>query len=655
MIHRALSRTKLLAATTLLGIACSVSAAPPPPPDSVILSARDAVRTGRWADLRNFIPQASGHVLEAYPQYWLLNQQLNDMRVPPPEGDLRAFMERYPATYLAERLRGDWILAADRRGDYSTVIALERTATSTAQIDCAILRAHHLHREYVAQKAIATFSPGEACWTLYTQLVNDGALRWEDLAPQLRDMVESSVRDNELNNTRRMAEYVFDAPRRISFKAMLENPMVWLTRNNPSISTPIDRELVVLALGRLARSGDLATGYTYVERNWGSRLPAVDLKWIRSQFAYIAALRLDPAAKQWYREADGAALSETGQAWRVRMALRETPIDWARVVAVIDQMPPSMHEDDAWAYWRARGQGALGDVAGANAAMQKIAGNFTFYGQLALEELGQPVVIPPRAAAPTDAERRRAARNEGLARALALFDIGWRTEAVREWNFAISKMKDRELIAASELAYQREVLDRAVNTADRTRDEHNFDLRFVSPFHDELVAKAREVGIDPTWVYGLIRQESRFITNAKSTAGASGLMQLMPATATWVARKIGMQGYSASSVNDLDTNLTLGTNYLRIVLEDLNNSPLLASAGYNAGPRRPHTWRGTLSGPVEGAIFAETIPFNETRDYVKKVLSNATYYAALFSGEPQSLKQRLGTVAPQLVEQTAIP
>jgi soluble lytic murein transglycosylase len=655
MLRRALPRTKSLIAAALLGLACSATAAPPPPPDSVILSAREAVRTGRWADLRNMIPEASGHVLEAYPQYWLLSQQLNDMRVPPAEADLRAFMERYPASYLAEKLRGDWILAADRRGDYATVISLEKTATSTSQIDCAILRAHHLHGENITQQAITTFSPGETCWTLYTQLVTDGALRWEDLVPQLRDMVESSTKDNELNNTRRMAEYVFDTPRRASFKALLDNPMVWLTKTNPVVNTPIDRELVVLALGRLARSGDLPTGYAYVERNWGNRLPAVDLNWVRSQFAYIASLRLDPAAKQWYRDSDGAALSETGQAWRVRMALRETPIDWARVVALIDQMPPAMHEDDAWAYWRARGLAALGDVQGSAVGMQKIAGNFTFYGQLALEELGQAIVIPPRAPLPTDAERRRAARNEGLMRALALFDLGWRTEAVREWNFAISKMKDRDLIAASELAYQREVLDRAVNTADRTRQEHNFDLRFLSPFHDELVAKAREVGIDPTWVYGLIRQESRFITNARSSAGASGLMQLMPATASWVARKIGMAGYKAGSVNDLDTNLTLGTNYLRIVLEDLNNSPLLASAGYNAGPRRPHTWRGTLSGPVEGAIFAETIPFNETRDYVKKVLSNATYYAALFTGEPQSLKQRLGTVAPQLVEQTAIP
>jgi soluble lytic murein transglycosylase len=655
MIHRALPRTKSLIAAALLGIACSVSAAPPPPSDAVILTARDAARAGRWADLRTMIPAASGHVLEAYPQYWLLSQQLNDMRSPPPEAELRAFIDRYRASYLAEKLRGDWILAADRRGDFSTVIGLERTAITTPQIDCAILRARHLHNEPVANEAVATFAPGEACWTLYTQLVNDGALRWENLVPQLREMVESSTKDNELNNTRRMADYVFDTPRRISFKALLDNPMVWLTKSQPTTSSAMDRELVVLALGRLARTGDLPTNYAYVERTWGGRLPVEDLKWVRSQFAYIAALRLDPAAKQWYRESDGAALSETGQAWRVRMALRETPIDWARIVAVIDQMPATMHEDDAWAYWRARGLGALGDVQGSQMGMQKIAGNFSFYGQLALEELGQSVVIPPRAPLPTDAERRRAARNEGLARALALFDIGWRSEAVREWNFAISKMKDRDLIAASELAYHREVLDRAVNTADRTREEHNFDLRFVSPFHDELIAKAREVGIDPTWVYGLIRQESRFISNAKSSAGASGLMQLMPATASWVARKIGLQGYHAGAVNDLDTNLTLGTNYLRIVLEDLNNSPLLASAGYNAGPRRPHTWRGTLSGPVEGAIFAETIPFNETRDYVKKVLSNATYYAALFSGQPQSLKERLGTVAPQLVEQTAIP
>jgi soluble lytic murein transglycosylase len=149
------------------------------------------------------------------------------------------------------------------------------------------------------------------------------------------------------------------------------------------------------------------------------------------------------------------------------------------------------------------------------------------------------------------------------------------------------------------------------------------------------------------WVYGLIRQESRFVQHARSHVGASGLMQVMPATAQFVARKIGLNDYSPAQMNDIQTNIVLGTNYLNMVLHDLDGSQAMATAAYNAGPGRPRQWRSTLTRAVEGAIFAESIPFSETRDYVKKVLSNATYYAALFENKPQSLKARLGVVAPK--------
>ena len=160
-------------------------------------------------------------------------------------------------------------------------------------------------------------------------------------------------------------------------------------------------------------------------------------------------------------------------------------------------------------------------------------------------------------------------------------------------------------------------------------------------------ANAQPLGLDVAWVYGLIRQESRFILNARSHVGASGLMQLMPATASFVARKIGMEGFTANQVNDIPVNIRLGANYLRMVLSDLDGSQALATAAYNAGPGRPRAWRATLPRAVEGAIFAESIPFAETRGYVKNVLSNATYYAALFDNQPQSLKSRLGSVAPK--------
>jgi soluble lytic murein transglycosylase len=123
---------------------------------------------------------------------------------------------------------------------------------------------------------------------------------------------------------------------------------------------------------------------------------------------------------------------------------------------------------------------------------------------------------------------------------------------------------------------------------------------------------------------------------------AKGLMQLMPATAQWVAKKIGLANFSQDTVTDMDVNVTLGTNYLKMVLDSLDNHPVLASAAYNAGPGRARKWRAER--PLEGAIYAETIPFNETRDYVKKVMSNAVYYAALFEDKPQSLKRLLSTV-----------
>ena len=357
----------------------------------------------------------------------------------------------------------------------------------------------------------------------------------------------------------------------------------------------------------------------------------------------------------WYRAGEGIALTDFNSEWRVRVTLRQTPIDWKLVLHDIGLMPARLQEEPAWVYWRGRGLAALGDLQGGQQAFRGIAGQFNFYGQLAAEELGIPTTIPASAPPITPDELARAQYNPGLQRALALYKLGWRAEAVGEWNYALRGMDDRQLLAAAKVAHDADLYDRAVNTAERTRDQHDFNLRFLTPFRDQLVDKAREIGIDPTWVYGLIRQESRFVMNARSSAGASGLMQVMPATAKWVAKRIGMAGFTPGSVNDFDTNLTLGTNYLRIVLDDLDGSALLASAGYNAGPRRPHAWRGTLGGPVEGAIFAETIPFTETRDYVQKVLSNATYYSALFTGQPQSLKARLGTVTPHEVETTKIP
>jgi soluble lytic murein transglycosylase len=214
-------------------------------------------------------------------------------------------------------------------------------------------------------------------------------------------------------------------------------------------------------------------------------------------------------------------------------------------------------------------------------------------------------------------------------------------------------MNERQHLAAAELARQNNMLDRMVSTSDRTKSEMDFSQRYPTPFNDSMYKATQVLGLDMAWVYGLIRQESRFVMSARSHVGASGLMQLMPATARYVAKKIGLGGLVPEQVSDVDTNITLGTNYLNMVLTDLGGSQAMASAAYNAGPGRPRAWRASLSKPVEGAVFTETIPFNETRGYVKNVLSNATYYAALLERKPQSLRARLGIVSPKGMDTAA--
>jgi soluble lytic murein transglycosylase len=305
-------------------------------------------------------------------------------------------------------------------------------------------------------------------------------------------------------------------------------------------------------------------------------------------------------------------------------------------------------QDSAWRYWKARALKSLGRQEEAEALFKSLAPEFNFYGQLATEELGGKITVPETAFRPNEEDVRVVGERPGIRRALALIRLGLRTEGVREWLWAIRDFDDRRLLAAAELARRHEIYDRAINTAERTSALHDFELRYLAPFRDILRARAAELGLDEAWVYGLIRQESRFIVDARSRAGASGLMQLMPATARWVARKMGLRDWRWSQVTEVDTNVNLGTYYLRHVLDSLDGHPVLASAAYNAGPGRARNWRPATA--IEGAVYAETIPFNETRDYVKKVMSNTVYYAHSFSRELQSLKQRLGIIGPRRPE-----
>ena len=230
-----------------------------------------------------------------------------------------------------------------------------------------------------------------------------------------------------------------------------------------------------------------------------------------------------------------------------------------------------------------------------------------------------------------------------IQRALELWRLDMRGESKLEWAWAVNNFDDRQLIAAAEVAFRADWYDMAINTADKTKFMHDFSLRYPTPYLDMMQSYARENNLDEAWVYGLIRQESRFTSRAKSSVGASGLMQVMPATAKWIAKRLGLGDYRPAMIHELDTNIQFGTHYLRYTLDEMGGQSVMATAAYNAGPNRPKRWAAQQA--LEGAIYTEGIPLSETREYVKKVMANACFYAQRLGTKAQTLKQRLGVVA----------
>ena len=613
--------------------------------DTAFTNAREAFRNGDINKLERAASQLGNHELAVYVENYRLRMW---MEKGDPEG-LRSFLQRNDGSYVAEKLRADWIRWLGKRFTWNEVDAeFPRLIAPEADVTCYSQQARLARDDRSvldeAEKLWLTMlEPPEPCRPLLDRLVASQRVNADDIWARARRQLEA----NRPSWTRTTLNYLPDGevPDGKQFDNAIGSAMGYLVRQ-PSTwyaSRP-GRELAAFAVQRLATSDPRVAAGELDKLQ--AHLHDPERQWAWSQIALQGAKKHLPEAIAWYARAGESPLSDEGYQWKVRAALRAQ--EWGIVHDTIRAMPAELAGKPDWIYWLGRALKAGGRTTEADQLFEKIAGQPHFYGNLADEELGRTVLPPPIAAAVTSDEQRAARNNPGIQRAQAFFRLDMRLEGIREWNWALRGMSDRELLAAADLAKRQQIWDRAINTADKTKAEHDYSLRFLAPYGDTVRPAAQNQSLDDAWVYGLMRQESRFITNAKSTVGASGLMQLMPATAKWVARKIGLRDFRQGRVNDTETNVLLGTSYMRLVMENLDNHPVLASAAYNAGPGRARKWRADQ--PLEGAIYAETIPFSETRDYVKKVMSNAVYYSALFNGRPDSLKARLGTVGPRTAD-----
>lgn len=619
--------------------------------DDVLLQMKQAAQRGDKARLTALLPQARGHVLEPWAAYWEMKARLQDVSLP----ELQEFLARYAGTYQEDRLRNDWLLLAGQRRDWEGFTSLNPAfrMNDDAQVRCyAVLvetlqsgtatpgQVEEVRRNWVSQRDL-----DDGCLTAADRMISAGMMSPNDAWKKARLAIEA----NRPQAAR--AAVMLVAPDAIPlFDEMNANVAKFLT-GRAVVAAKSRRELVVLALIKIANADpDMAA--SQLDAKWGPMMSAEERNWLWGTIGRQAASKLSPLANNYFANVTkNSDITDDMLAWKARAALRTG--DWKVVQAAIDAMSETQQRDPTWVYWKARALASYGGDerrAQARTLYESISGTRGFYELLALEELGQRATVPTRPAPLTPEEKDAARNNPALNRALYAISIGMRPEGTREWNYATNLhttggMADRELLAAADLACQREVWDRCINTSERTKGMIDVEQRFPMPFRDTVVRKSREIGLDPAYVYGLIRQESRFVMDARSGVGASGLMQVMPATARWTAKKIGMSDFTPGQINDHETNITIGTNYLKLALDDFDGSMALAAAAYNAGPGRPRNWR---NGPImEAAIWAENVPFSETRDYVKKVLANTTNYAALITGKPQSLKEKLGRVGPR--------
>ena len=598
--------------------------------DRMFIDLREAAKKNDVFRTQQLSSNLTNYPFDDYVAYFRIKPQLFDS-TGGPRGDYSAdaqvvaFLNQYQGTALADRMRNDWLLVLGKRKDWARFDAeyAKFVLDDDTQVKCYSLLSKLSQGENPTKLAIDSravlLDPsyfGQACQELVPALVAAGGM-----SPSEAKAIGRAA-----------SEKGFDTMAR---RLGGEDPISDIVK---------------------AAKADPAKAYRDFSQN-ASRYSKENQAVAWGVIGQFLAKKLDPNADDAYRLQQelgyNELLSVESQEWKVRAGLRAK--DWILVKNAIDGMNPAVRtKDPAWTYWYGRALKAEGQDAKAKESFELIADQYNFYGQLAREELGKSNHAPTKTKV-TEQEIDAMAGRKGFIRGERLYAMNLRFEGNREWNWELRNMTDKQLLAAAEYAKRINLYDRVVNTADRTKQEHDFSLRYPTPYKEELSPIARQIDLNLAWAYGLIRQESRFIMNAASSVGASGLMQVMPNTAKYLAKKIGMTNYTNDKLSDTNTNLTLGSNYLNMVLIDLDGSWVLASAAYNAGPSRSKAWREKLTGPTEGAIFAETIPFTETRVYVKNVLSNANYYASVMNGQTQSLKQRLGVITPKAATQSELP
>ena len=606
------------------------------------LEARAALKK---ADLRRFETLADS--LADYPLYSYLDYARLRARLGTADtAQVRAFLDTWAEQPLAARLRRVWLRRLGQAGRWRDYLDFY-TPQASVTLQCYRLRAELAlrprRRLEVLERALPLWLVGhsqpDACDPLFDALyaspLIDSTRIWQRIRLAFaanRTTLATWLGKRLSADDRRWVQ---------RWRTAARQPVKALRQSWTHQDTPLVREILVHGLKRLARHKPEQAWKHWRRLAQSHRFSSARRGDVLRSLALAAARRNLPRAGEWLALVPDDAVDQQVRTWRVRAALLRR--DWKDAAHWLDALKPAEQRRHEWRYWRAVAHERLGEQAAATLLYTDLAGERNFYGFLAADRLREPYRMNDRRSEPDSATLARVANLPGVVRARELHRAGLHTEARREWRLATAPLDRDELRAAALLAHRWGWHERAIATAARARYWSDLRLRFPLAHRELVFDTARKELLDPALIYGIIRQESAFMTDARSAAGALGLMQLMPATGRQTARALRLRYPGSRILLQSDHNVRIGGAYLRKLLDRFGGSPVLATAAYNAGPHRVQRWLPDGE-DQEALLWLNRIPFRETREYVRRVLAFATVFEWRLQRPLTRLSDRLPAV-----------
>ncbi|MDO7909522.1 transglycosylase SLT domain-containing protein [Pseudomonas monteilii] len=541
--------------------------------------------------------------------------------------EIEAFLAAHGDLPQANWMKLRWLRWLAERGDWATFARYYDPKLNFTELDCLNGQYQLTHGQRAEGLATAErlWNVGKpqpaACDTLFGLWAAEGQLtearRWHraKLAAQARNYPLATTLVNGLSTLGTQGRLLIE---------VAQKPELL---NQPSRFAPVDEamsDVVGLGLRRLARQDPqqaMSLLDDYAQRMHFSKDEQVA---IAREIGLTLARRYDPRALELMTRYDPELRDDTVTEWRLRLLLRLGR--WDDAHALTQRLPASLATTSRWRYWQAR---TLELAQPKNPQVPRlykaVADERDFYGFLAAERAHTPYQLNHKPLVLSPQLKQKVRTTPGIERALEFHARGQIVDGRREWYHVSRHFNRDEMVAQARLAYDMRWYFPAIRTISLAKYWDDLDIRFPMAYRDTLVREAKVRGLHPSWVFAITRQESAFMEDARSGVGASGLMQLMPATAKETARKFDIPLASPAQVLNPEKNIQLGAAYLSQVHGQFNGNRVLASAAYNAGPGRVRQW---LKGAkhLSFDVWVESIPFDETRQYVQNVLSYSVIY-----------------------------